>query len=104
MKPVLVTRICCKPKYPFNQLLTAFWMHFLLVCCPEEGADPESIEKVAQHVLSITLPVNRTSMDKLVKQIKDSLSNLTDVEGIFNQTSQQLIKAKDLLDRAKDAK
>uniref|UniRef100_A0A667ZMI4 Laminin, beta 2-like n=1 Tax=Myripristis murdjan TaxID=586833 RepID=A0A667ZMI4_9TELE len=70
----------------------------------EEGADPESIEKVAQHVLSITLPVNRTSMDKLVKQIKESLSNLTDVEGIFNQTSQQLSKARDLLDRAKDAK
>uniref|UniRef100_A0A667ZZH8 Laminin subunit beta-1 n=1 Tax=Myripristis murdjan TaxID=586833 RepID=A0A667ZZH8_9TELE len=103
-KPILVTMIYCKSKYPFNQLLSAFWMPFLLVCCPEEGADPESIEKVAQHVLSITLPVNRTSMDKLVKQIKESLSNLTDVEGIFNQTSQQLSKARDLLDRAKDAK
>ncbi|XP_071783632.2 laminin subunit beta-1 isoform X1 [Centroberyx gerrardi] len=70
----------------------------------EEGADPESIEKVALQVLSINLPVNRTSLDKVVKEIKDSLSNLTNIEGVFNQTSQQLGKAKDLLDRAKDAK
>ncbi|XP_041655654.1 laminin subunit beta-2 [Cheilinus undulatus] len=70
----------------------------------EEGADPESIEKVALQVLSITLPVNRTTMDKMVKQIKDSLSNLTNVEGIVNQTSAHIKKAKELLDKAKDAK
>uniref|UniRef100_A0A7N8Y1T9 Laminin subunit beta-1 n=1 Tax=Mastacembelus armatus TaxID=205130 RepID=A0A7N8Y1T9_9TELE len=39
----------------------------------EEGADPESIEKVAQQVLSITLPVNKTVVDKLIMQIKDEL-------------------------------
>ncbi|XP_076019504.1 laminin subunit beta-1 [Genypterus blacodes] len=70
----------------------------------EEGADPESIEKVALQVLSITLPVNRTSLDKLVREIKDSLANLTNIQGIVNQTSQHLSKAKDLLDKAKDAK
>ncbi|XP_069025233.1 laminin subunit beta-1 [Embiotoca jacksoni] len=70
----------------------------------EEGADPESIEKVALQVLSITLPFNRTTMDKMVMQIKDSLSNLTNVEGIVNQTSQHISTAKELLDKAKDAK
>ncbi|XP_078110423.1 laminin subunit beta-1 [Sander vitreus] len=70
----------------------------------EEGADPESIEKVALQVLSITLPVNRTALDKMVMQIKNSLSNLTNIEGIVNQTSQHISKAKELLDKAKDAK
>lgn len=37
-------------------------------------------------------------------QIKDSLANLTDIEGIVNQTSQHISKAKELLDKAKDAK
>uniref|UniRef100_A0A8C9YGN0 Laminin, beta 2-like n=1 Tax=Sander lucioperca TaxID=283035 RepID=A0A8C9YGN0_SANLU len=70
----------------------------------EEGADPQSIEKVALQVLSITLPVNRTALDKMVMQIKDSLSNLTNIEGIVNQTSQHISKVKELLDKAKDAK
>uniref|UniRef100_A0A4W6G1H4 Laminin, beta 2-like n=1 Tax=Lates calcarifer TaxID=8187 RepID=A0A4W6G1H4_LATCA len=68
----------------------------------EEGADPESIEKVALQVLSITLPVNRTTLDKMIMQIKDSLSNLSDIEGITNQTSQHISKVKELLDKAKD--
>ncbi|XP_070766889.1 laminin subunit beta-1 [Enoplosus armatus] len=70
----------------------------------EEGADPESIEKVALQVLSISLPVNRTTLDKMVMQIKDRISNLTNIEGIVNQTSQHISKAKELLDKAKDAK
>uniref|UniRef100_A0A8C9YJP3 Laminin, beta 2-like n=1 Tax=Sander lucioperca TaxID=283035 RepID=A0A8C9YJP3_SANLU len=70
----------------------------------QEGADPQSIEKVALQVLSITLPVNRTALDKMVMQIKDSLSNLTNIEGIVNQTSQHISKVKELLDKAKDAK
>ncbi|XP_045065518.1 laminin subunit beta-2-like [Coregonus clupeaformis] len=69
----------------------------------EEGADPESIEKVAQQVLAISLPVNRTTLDTVVQQIKDNISNLTDVQRVFNHTSQQLHQAKELLNRAKDA-
>lgn len=72
--------------------------------CTEEGADPESIEKVAQQVLAISLPVNRTTLDSMVQQIKDNINNLTDVEGVFNHTSQQLQQVKELLNRAKDAK
>lgn len=54
--------------------------------------------------MSITLPVNRTAIDKMIMQIKESLSNLTDIEGLVNQTSQHISKAKELLDKAKDAK
>ncbi|XP_026854032.2 laminin subunit beta-1 isoform X1 [Electrophorus electricus] len=70
----------------------------------EEGADPESIEKIAQQVLAITLPINRTMLDRVIQQIKDSIANLTDVENVFNYTSEQMDKAKNLLDRAHDAK
>lgn len=73
-------------------------------CCPEEGADPESIEKVALQVLAIKLPVNQTALDTMIKQIKESFVNMTNIEGIINQTSQHIGKAKELLDRAKDAK
>uniref|UniRef100_A0A665WDJ5 Laminin subunit beta-2-like n=1 Tax=Echeneis naucrates TaxID=173247 RepID=A0A665WDJ5_ECHNA len=68
----------------------------------EEGADPESIEKVALQVLAITLPVNKTILDKMIMQIKDSLSNLTNIEAVINQTSQHISKAKELLEQAKD--
>nr|XP_061780709.1 laminin subunit beta-2-like [Nerophis lumbriciformis]XP_061780717.1 laminin subunit beta-2-like [Nerophis lumbriciformis] len=70
----------------------------------EEGADPESIEKVALQVLSITLPVNRTAVDTLIMEIQDSLSNLTDIEDIVNYTSRHIEEAKQLLEQAKEAK
>uniref|UniRef100_H3CA06 Laminin, beta 2-like n=1 Tax=Tetraodon nigroviridis TaxID=99883 RepID=H3CA06_TETNG len=69
----------------------------------EEGADPASIERVAQHVLSITLPVPRSTLEKMILQIKDSLANITDVGGIVNHSSQHITKAKELLSQAKDA-
>ncbi|XP_048033390.1 laminin subunit beta-1 [Megalobrama amblycephala] len=70
----------------------------------EEGADPESIEKVAQQVLAISLPVNRTLIVNIIEQIKEKINNLTNVEALFNHTSEQLAKVKDLLKRAQDAK
>ncbi|XP_068184392.1 laminin subunit beta-1 [Antennarius striatus] len=70
----------------------------------EEGADPESIEKVALQVLSITLPVNKTTLDKMIVQIKDGLSNLTNVDDVISRTSQQISKAKELLDKAQKAR
>lgn len=65
-----------------------------------EGADPESIEKVAQQVLAITLPFNRTGLDNIILQIKDLIANITDVDGVFNYSTEQLAKAKELLDGA----
>ncbi|KAG9269610.1 laminin subunit beta-1 [Astyanax mexicanus] len=70
----------------------------------EEGADPQSIEKIAKQVLAIQLPVNRTVLDQVVEQIKENIANLTDVERAYNQTSEQLNKAKELLNEAQQAK
>ncbi|KAM8829789.1 laminin subunit beta-1 isoform 1-T3 [Synchiropus picturatus] len=70
----------------------------------EEGADPESIEKVALKVMSIKLPVNKTTVDKMIMEIKEGLTNISDIEGIVNQTAQHISKAKQLLEDAKEAK
>uniref|UniRef100_A0AAY4DTY3 Laminin, beta 2-like n=1 Tax=Denticeps clupeoides TaxID=299321 RepID=A0AAY4DTY3_9TELE len=66
----------------------------------EEGADPESIETVAQQVLDITLPVNKTMMDEVLQEIRNNIANLTNIEGVYNHTSQHLHQAKNLLNRA----
>ncbi|XP_037130494.1 laminin subunit beta-2 [Syngnathus acus] len=70
----------------------------------EDGANPESIEKVAMQVLSIQLPVNKTTVDTIIMQIKTSLSNLTNIDSILGNTSQHISQAKQLLEKAKDAK
>ncbi|KAJ8393455.1 hypothetical protein AAFF_G00059280 [Aldrovandia affinis] len=70
----------------------------------EEGADPESIEKVAQQVLAISLPVNNSMLALLVKEIRTSIANLSDVENIFNSSSAHLRTAKQLLVDAQNAK
>lgn len=55
-------------------------------------------------MLAITLPVNKTTMDQMIMEIQDSMSNLTNVGSIINETSQHISKAKELLDQANEAK
>ncbi|PWA32873.1 hypothetical protein CCH79_00016425 [Gambusia affinis] len=69
----------------------------------EEGADPESIQMVAQQVLDIKLPVNRTTLDKLINQINSTIANLTNVQDIMNETSQLIRSAQDLMNKAEEA-
>ncbi|XP_030208382.1 LOW QUALITY PROTEIN: laminin subunit beta-2, partial [Gadus morhua] len=70
----------------------------------EEGADPESIEKVALQVLSITLPLNQTGLDRILGEIKESLTHLSAIQGVFNHSREDIALAKDLLERSKTAK
>ncbi|XP_038141553.1 laminin subunit beta-1-like isoform X2 [Cyprinodon tularosa] len=69
----------------------------------EEGADPESILKVAQQVLDIRLPLDRTALDNMTLQIRDSIANLSNVQSVINQTSQLIRGAEELLRKAKEA-
>nr|XP_033781668.1 laminin subunit beta-4-like isoform X2 [Geotrypetes seraphini] len=70
----------------------------------EEGADPESIELVARQVLNISLPSNASDITRLVKEIRDSIGNLSNVDKVLNSTSESLAKVKELLDQAVQAK
>lgn len=92
------------PNYHLFENLKNTFLILKLMIYSEKGADPESIEKVAQQVLAISLPVNRTVILNIIEQIKANIANLTNVEGVFNHTSEQLAKIKDLLKRAQDAK
>lgn len=92
------------PNYHLHENLKKLFLILKLMIYSEEGADPESIEKVAQQVLAISLPFNRTVIDNIIEQIKANIANLTNVEGVFNHTTEQLAKVRDLLKRAQDAK
>lgn len=58
---------------------------------------------VAQQVLDIKLPVNRTTLDKLINQINSTIANLTNVQDIMNETSQLIRSAQDLMNKAEEA-
>lgn len=70
----------------------------------EEGADPESIELVAQQVLNIPQPISQSQIDSLIKEIWDRISQLNRVDVILNCTVQNLTLARDLLTKAEQAR
>uniref|UniRef100_A0A8D2LJT4 Uncharacterized protein n=1 Tax=Varanus komodoensis TaxID=61221 RepID=A0A8D2LJT4_VARKO len=70
----------------------------------EEGADPESIELVAQQVLNISLPSSHDQINNLIKEIRDGISQLKGVDMILNSTVRDLTHARELLVKAEQAK
>ncbi|XP_060622491.2 laminin subunit beta-1-like isoform X1 [Anolis sagrei] len=70
----------------------------------EEGADPESIELVAQQVLNISLPSSPGQISSLIKEIHDRIGELDGVDIILNNTVHNLTRARELLAEAEEAK
>uniref|UniRef100_A0A670JZP7 Laminin subunit beta 2 n=1 Tax=Podarcis muralis TaxID=64176 RepID=A0A670JZP7_PODMU len=70
----------------------------------EEGADPESIELVAQQVLNISLPSSPDQISNLIKDIRDRISQLDGVDIILNDTVHSLNRTRELLAKAELAK
>lgn len=70
----------------------------------EEGADPESIELVAQQVLNISLPSSPSQISNLLKDIRDRIGQLDGVDLILNSTVHNLTRARELLKKAEQAK
>ncbi|XP_060691277.1 laminin subunit beta-1 isoform X1 [Hemiscyllium ocellatum] len=70
----------------------------------EEGADPESIELLANMVLNISFPVSLLDIRRILQDIKDTMANIKDVDTILNDTSQNLQLAQQLLQRAEKVK
>lgn len=71
---------------------------------PEEGADPESIELVAQQVLNISLPISPSEISRLLQEIRNTIGQLDGVDVILNSTVEDLTRARDLLAKAEQAK
>ncbi|CAM4582364.1 unnamed protein product [Lepidochelys olivacea] len=70
----------------------------------EEGADPESIELVAQQVLNISLPSSPSRIRHLLQEIQDSIRQLDGVDAVLNSTAHSLATSQELLTRAGQAR
>ncbi|NWI95702.1 LAMB2 protein, partial [Pitta sordida] len=70
----------------------------------EEGADPGSIELVAQQVLNISLPSSASRIQKLLLEMQESISQLEGVDAVLNGTSEGLARAQGLLAQGQEAR
>lgn len=70
----------------------------------EEGADPDSIETVANQVLELSIPASPEQIRHLADEIKERVRSLSNVDAILEQTQDDVRKAEKLLTEAKKAK
>ncbi|XP_062396598.1 laminin subunit beta-2 isoform X1 [Sardina pilchardus] len=67
----------------------------------QEGADPDSIEMVANRVLELSIPASPQQIRHLAEEIKDRVRSLANVDAILEQTQDDVRKAEQLLHNAK---
>ncbi|XP_066526397.1 laminin subunit beta-2 [Hoplias malabaricus] len=70
----------------------------------QEGADPDSIEAVANRVLELSIPASPQQIRHLADEIKDRVRSLSNVDAILTQTQDDVRKAERLLMEAKKAR
>uniref|UniRef100_A0A665X2H1 Laminin subunit beta-2-like n=1 Tax=Echeneis naucrates TaxID=173247 RepID=A0A665X2H1_ECHNA len=70
----------------------------------QEGADPDSIEAVANHVLELSIPASPLQIRHLADEIKERVRSLSNVDTILEQTQDDVRKAEQLLLDAKRAR
>lgn len=77
---------------------------FRSIPATEEGADPDSIEAVANQVLRLSIPASPSQIRELADEIKARVRSLSNVEAILQQTQEDVRKAEQLLLDAKRAR
>uniref|UniRef100_A0AAY4EAZ9 Laminin subunit beta 2 n=1 Tax=Denticeps clupeoides TaxID=299321 RepID=A0AAY4EAZ9_9TELE len=70
----------------------------------QEGADPDSIEVVANRVLELSIPASPQQIRHLADEIKDRVQSLSNVDAILEQTQDDVRKAELLLKEARNAR
>lgn len=70
----------------------------------QEGADPDSIEAVANRVLELSIPASPQQIRHLADEIKDRVRSLSNVDAILEQTQDDVRKAEQLLVEARKAR
>uniref|UniRef100_A0A672ITP8 Laminin, beta 2 (laminin S) n=1 Tax=Salarias fasciatus TaxID=181472 RepID=A0A672ITP8_SALFA len=70
----------------------------------QEGADPDSIEAVANRVLELSIPASPLQIRHLADEIKDRVRSLSNVDAILQQTQDDVHRAERLLLDAKRAR
>lgn len=71
---------------------------------PEEAADLESVEMVANEVLAMQMPTTPAQLQNLTNEIRQKVAELGDVEAILQQSANDIQRAEKLLDHARRAK
>lgn len=77
------------------------------MCTPsttEEGADPDSIEAVANRVLELSIPASPIQIRHLADEIKERVRSLSNVDTILERTKDDVRRAEQLLLDAKRAR
>ncbi|XP_019720819.1 laminin subunit beta-1a [Hippocampus comes] len=69
----------------------------------EDGADLESIEKVANEVLAMQMPTTREQLQNLTDEIRKMVGELGNVETILQQSNDDSERAENLLKQARQA-
>lgn len=79
---------------------------FLLITTSlsEDGADPDSIEAVANRVLELSIPASPVQIRHLADEIKERVRSLSSVDAILERTQDDVRRAEQLLLDAKRAR
>ncbi|XP_041851949.1 laminin subunit beta-1a [Melanotaenia boesemani] len=67
----------------------------------QDAADLESIELVANQVLAMQMPTTPTQLQNLTDEIRQKVGELGHVETILQQSADDILKAENLLDQAR---
>lgn len=70
----------------------------------EEGAEPDSIEAVANRVLELSIPASPIQIRHLADEIKERVRSLSNVDTILERTKDDVRRAEQLLLDAKRAR
>uniref|UniRef100_A0A7N9AM84 Laminin, beta 1a n=1 Tax=Mastacembelus armatus TaxID=205130 RepID=A0A7N9AM84_9TELE len=70
----------------------------------QDAADPESIELVANEVLAMQMPTTPAQLQNLTEEIRQKVRELGHVETILQQSADDIQKAENLLDQARQAR
>ena len=70
----------------------------------EDSADLQSIELVANEVLAMQMPTTPAQLQNLTEEIRQKVGELGTVENILEQSTADIQRAEDLLERARTAR
>lgn len=70
----------------------------------EPSTDPAAIQEVSEYVLSLKLPVDASSLQRKISEIRNIAGKLPNVDAVLSQTKEDIAKAKKLQSDAEEAR
>lgn len=71
---------------------------------PEDAADLESVELVANEVLAMQMPTTPAQLQNLTNEIRQKVGELGGVEAVLQQSADDIQRAEQLLEHARRAR